>query len=72
MSFGVRKTQVITARPPMKRCACGIIYKGVPSFADLHASGDDLAGFYWNCACGSTLFLPWRTTRAIGARRQAS
>ena len=43
-----------------KACACGRIHREIPSGATTFESGDELAGTYWNCACGSTLFLPKR------------
>lgn len=41
-----------------KKCACcETIHNEVPSNARVHV-GDAFAGFYWECACKSTLFYP--------------
>lgn len=45
--------------PKVKTClTCGIVHIGVPKKATKMDDGSSLSGFYWDCACGSTLFSP--------------
>jgi hypothetical protein len=53
----------------MKTCSCGIHYKALPSntiFAPTAAA----PGWYFNCACGSTLFMSLKKTieRALAVK----
>jgi hypothetical protein len=41
----------------LKTCACGAEHKDLPPTTKYH-SDDAFAGFYFNCQCGSTLFVP--------------
>lgn len=43
----------------MKTCGCGNHYEEVPSFAK-YSPDPWLGGYYWECVCGSTLFVPDR------------
>jgi hypothetical protein len=46
----------------MKTCSCGRSFVSVPQTAQ-YFSDDGLAGWYWNCSCRSTMYLPglvWR------------
>lgn len=43
----------------MKTCSCGKVWLTIPSHAKLKISGDEfLDGYYWECVCKSTLFVP--------------
>jgi hypothetical protein len=46
---------------PPKRCSCGLVHGGILEPGTLMLPIDDpvMAGFYSNCACGSTLYYPW-------------
>ena len=47
--------------PPAKRCGCcGSVHLAPPADARIADMGDAFDGLYWECACGSTLFLPAR------------
>jgi hypothetical protein len=39
-----------------KVCSCGRIHLEVPAGVRLFEDGD-LSGYFWNCACHSTLFV---------------
>lgn len=41
-----------------KVCSCGMVWLAVPATARLQKAGDDFDGWYWECACLSTLFFP--------------
>lgn len=46
-----------TLREP-KKCSCGEIHTCVPSTARKgDTTKDEFPGYYWECFCGSTLFL---------------
>jgi len=41
------------------KCHCGKVYEGIPKDALLfEGESDPLAGYYFNCACRTTLFWP--------------
>ncbi len=44
-------------KEPVKTCSCGLEHFTIPHDAKENASGDIQSGFYWNCFCGSTLFV---------------
>lgn len=44
--------------PTPKACSCGKVHKVIPADAKVQCEGDDLDGVYFDCACGSTLFIP--------------
>lgn len=55
----------LMALPSCNRvCSCGKLHTHVPFGARLQMDGDSLDGYYWECECKSTLFLPldyfWR------------
>lgn len=41
----------------IKHCACGNNFVHVPSYAFFQNEGK-FSGYFWNCSCKSTLFLP--------------
>lgn len=42
-----------------KRCTCcGHRFERIPEDARFHDDNSPLRGFYWECRCGSTLFVP--------------
>lgn len=43
-----------------KVCGCGKVFKSVPQDARVHLDPEEptLSGYYWNCDCRSTLFVP--------------
>ncbi len=45
-------------REPLKKCGCSRCYYKIPYHALKIQQGDELDGHYWNCECGSTLFIP--------------
>ena len=42
-----------------KRCSCGKLHTIVPEAVDLQMDYDGklVAGYIWNCTCGSTVFV---------------
>lgn len=50
-------------KQPIKVCSCGKEYNVIPDTAKKHAN-TILPGWYWNCACGSTLVIPLTQLRA--------
>jgi hypothetical protein len=40
----------------MKTCQCGRVYARIPAHARYHADAF-FGGWYWECACKSTLFV---------------
>lgn len=44
----------------VKTCSCGLSFIAIPETAKYHASGDVFEGWYWDCVCRSTLFVPVR------------
>lgn len=48
----------------LKVCSCERIHSRIPETATQLDSGDDFAGLYWTCACGSTLFVPFNCVPA--------
>lgn len=47
-----------TTTSPIKKCACGLEHFEIPADATWVAEKNSFPGVYWNCHCGSTLFLP--------------
>lgn len=47
-------------RPPLKHTCqrCKLSFMGVPANARFLPPPDALAGWYWECSCGNTLFQP--------------
>lgn len=57
-------------KPPIhKQCGCGKVWTAIPDNVQLFGpkpgtdsadfwSGDALCGWYWECDCQSTLFVP--------------
>ena len=41
-----------------KTCTCGKHFESIPKNARFHSSDDEFEGWYWDCSCGSTLFVP--------------
>lgn len=44
-----------------RTCSCGRVHDIIPATARYQKSaleGDPLAGWYWECECGTTLFIP--------------
>jgi hypothetical protein len=56
ITFAIPLTEV-------KACSCGEKHKQIPVGARLVNNGDDLDGFYWDCHCKSTLFVPIKKVR---------
>ena len=52
----------------MKTCSCGAVFSGVPPDARIQNTGDPLDGHYWECECGSTLFVPLSRVHTASAR----
>jgi hypothetical protein len=46
-----------------KKCGCGKWFLNVPSNARV-SRDPALGGVYWECTCGSTLFVPMRKLKA--------
>ena len=42
-----------------KTCSCGKKWLHLPETARTQFSSDELAGHYFECDCGSTLFIPF-------------
>jgi hypothetical protein len=45
-------------RAPIKICSCGFEFFSVPARARFLDSDDDLRGWYFECSCFSTVFVP--------------
>lgn len=42
----------------MKKCSCGAMYPAQPPRATVHREPSGyFSGHYWNCTCGTTLFV---------------
>jgi hypothetical protein len=41
---------------PVRICSCGKHHPLIPTHAR-YLADDELSGWYWECTCGSTLFL---------------
>ena len=41
----------------LKKCSCGVIHCHIPFDARIKDSGTSLDGAYFECVCGSTLFI---------------
>lgn len=53
-----------------KTCSCGIVHIAVPATAKYHNDDEGyLTGWFWNCACHSTLF--WPATRVVEEKKAA-
>lgn len=46
-----------------KKCGCGRVHFEIPATARVQKQGDRLSGWYWDCACHSTLFIPLTPVR---------
>ncbi len=47
------------ALDPPKVCGCGRVWRVIPKEARFIMTPDDeLSGYYWECICKSTLFVP--------------
>jgi hypothetical protein len=42
----------------MKTCTCGKHYETIPPEAKYLNDGSEFSGYYWNCECKTTLFVP--------------
>lgn len=42
----------------IRQCSCGKPHLKIPENAKFHDSDDSFAGYYFNCSCGSTIFVP--------------
>lgn len=47
----------------LKTCSCGFEHKDLPPTTK-YGGDDAFKGFYFNCQCGSTLFVPEATEKA--------
>lgn len=47
-----------------KLCSCGRVHTVVPLEARLQLNAGELTGYYWECTCGSTLFVALEPARA--------
>lgn len=55
---------LLDAQKTRKVCACcSRSFESVPNDAEFLVD-PDLGGFYWNCSCGTTLFVPYGTEAA--------
>jgi hypothetical protein len=41
-----------------KICSCKRVHAEIPKSHQFEDCLDELSGLYWNCECGSTLFVP--------------
>lgn len=49
-----------------KKCnCCGNLYIQIPSGARFLDNCDPLGGWYWECSCGSTLFVPAKDLKVV-------
>lgn len=51
----------------IKECKCGIGYDKIPYTSKLNIDGH-ADGWFWNCSCGSTLFMPLAKALKANAR----
>lgn len=42
----------------MKSCSCGLKFQDIPKDAKYFDDGDKIKGWFWQCSCNSTVFLP--------------